>query len=109
MPSVAATAEATTPATVGRRQALVQNTSGTGGMPRIGAELDRGAEGVVYENIDPLKVKPAEYEAKPTLADGMDVVIFDDYTPAAPPPPPTSLVYFHPSGPNSPMNGTRRL
>ena len=25
---------------------------GTGGMPRIGQELGRGAEGVVYENLD---------------------------------------------------------
>jgi hypothetical protein len=31
---------------------LVANTSGTGGMPRIGQELGRGAEGVVYENLD---------------------------------------------------------
>jgi hypothetical protein len=33
-------------------QVLVQNTSGTGGMPQIGQELGRGAEGVVYENLD---------------------------------------------------------
>ena len=37
---------------VGERQALVPNTSGTGGMPRIGQELGRGAEGVVYEDLD---------------------------------------------------------
>jgi hypothetical protein len=30
----------------------VPNPSGMGGMPRIGAELDRGAEGIVYENLD---------------------------------------------------------
>jgi len=30
----------------------VHTTSGTGGMPRIGRELGRGAEGVVYENLD---------------------------------------------------------
>jgi hypothetical protein len=37
---------------VGEMQVLVHNTSGTGGMPRIGGELGRGAEGVVYENLD---------------------------------------------------------
>ena len=36
---------------------------------------------LVYDNIDPLKVSPAEYAAKPSIADDMDVVIFDDYTP----------------------------
>jgi hypothetical protein len=33
-------------------EVLVPNASGTGGMPRIGPELGRGAEGVVYENLD---------------------------------------------------------
>jgi hypothetical protein len=33
-------------------QVLVHKASGTGGMPRIGQELGRGAEGVVYENLD---------------------------------------------------------
>ena len=37
---------------VGEGQSLVPNTSGTGGMPQIGQELGRGAEGVVYENLD---------------------------------------------------------
>ncbi len=58
---------------------------------------------LVYDNVDPLKVKPAEYAAKPSLADGMDVVIFDDYTPDVLPPPPASLLFFHPTGPNSPF------
>ena len=31
---------------------MARHTSGTGGMPRIGQELGRGAEGVVYENLD---------------------------------------------------------
>jgi len=31
---------------------LVPNTSGPGRMPPIGAELGRGAEGIVYENLD---------------------------------------------------------
>jgi hypothetical protein len=36
----------------GEVQVLVHNPSGTGGMPRIGQELGRGTEGVVYENLD---------------------------------------------------------
>lgn len=58
---------------------------------------------LVYDNVDPLKVSPAEYAAKPSLADGMDVVIFDDYTPDVLPPAPASLLFFHPTGPNSPF------
>jgi hypothetical protein len=37
---------------VGEMQVLVHSAPGTGGMPRIGQELGRGAEGVVYENLD---------------------------------------------------------
>ena len=37
---------------VGERQALMSNTSGMGGMPQIGRELGRGAEGIVYEDLD---------------------------------------------------------
>jgi hypothetical protein len=33
-------------------QVLVHNTSGAGGMPRTGLELNRGTEGVIYENLD---------------------------------------------------------
>ena len=58
---------------------------------------------LVYDNVDPLKITPAEYAAKPQLADGMDVVIFDEYTPEVVPLPPTSLMYFHPTGPHSPI------
>ncbi len=58
---------------------------------------------LVYDNVDPVKVTPAEYTAKPQLADGMDVVIFDDFTPETVPLPPTSLLYFHPTGPASPF------
>ncbi len=61
---------------------------------------------LVYDNIEPFKVSPAEYAAKPSLADGMDVVVFDDYTPessVALPPAPASLIFFHPTGPNSPI------
>lgn len=58
---------------------------------------------LVYDNVDPLKVTPAEYDAAPGIAEGMDVVIFDDVTPEVVPPPPTSLIYFHPTGPHSPI------
>jgi hypothetical protein len=58
---------------------------------------------LVYDNIEPFKVSPAEYAAKPSLADGMDVVVFDDYTPESLPPPPSSLILFHPTGPSSPI------
>jgi hypothetical protein len=58
---------------------------------------------LVYDNIDAIKYTPAEYDAKPSIADGMDVVIFDEHTPAVLPPSPTSLLFFHPDGPNSPI------
>lgn len=59
---------------------------------------------LVYENIDlTARITPAEYEARPQLADGADVVVFDDYTPEVLPAPPTSLLYFHPTGPHSPI------
>jgi hypothetical protein len=58
---------------------------------------------LVYDNVEPLKVTPAEYIAAPQVADGMDVVIFDDVTPEVVPPPPASLMYFHPTGNSSPI------
>jgi hypothetical protein len=58
---------------------------------------------LVYDNVDPLKVTPADYQKNPSIADNMDVVIFDDFTPDTPPPPPASLVYFHPTGEHSPI------
>ena len=58
---------------------------------------------LVYDNIETFKVSPEEYAAKPAWADGMDVVVFDDYTPDALPPPPANLIFFHPTGPNSPI------
>jgi hypothetical protein len=59
---------------------------------------------LVYENIDLLgRVSPAEYDARPAVADGADVVIFDEHTPAVLPPPPASLLYFHPTGAASPI------
>src|SRR5690606_21266367 len=64
---------------------------------------------LVYDNVDPMKVTPAEYMAKPQVADGMDVVIFDEVTPETVPLPPTSLLYFHPTGPHSPVAVKRQL
>lgn len=58
---------------------------------------------LVYDNVDPTKVTPAEYDAKPSIADGMDVVVFDEHTPSVLPPPPASLLFFHPQGENSPF------
>jgi hypothetical protein len=59
---------------------------------------------LVYENIDLVgRISPEEYGARPQVADGADVVVFDDTTPEVLPPPPTSLLYFHPSGKASPI------
>lgn len=58
---------------------------------------------LVYDNVEPLKVSPAEYDAKPSIADGMDVVVFDEHTPAVLPMPPTSLLFFHPQGEHNPF------
>jgi hypothetical protein len=59
---------------------------------------------LVYENIDLVgRISPAEYDARPELADGADVVIFDEHTPEVLPPPPASLLYFHPTGKASPI------
>ena len=58
---------------------------------------------LVYDNVDPVKFKPAEYDANPSIVDGMDVVIFDEHTPSVLPMPPASLLFFHPTGPNSPF------
>jgi len=64
---------------------------------------------LVYDNIEQFKVTPAEYDAKPSIADGMDVVIFDEHTPSVIPPPPASLLYFHPTGPDSPIAVTKEV
>jgi hypothetical protein len=59
---------------------------------------------LVYENIDLIgRISPEDYAARPAVADGADVVVFDDVTPEVVPPPPTSLLYFHPTGPASPI------
>jgi Ca-activated chloride channel family protein len=59
---------------------------------------------LVYDNVDPMKVTPAEYDARPGVADGMDAVIFDEHTPAVLPLPPTNILFFHPTGENSPFS-----
>jgi Ca-activated chloride channel homolog len=58
---------------------------------------------LVYDNVDPIKYTPAEYDAKPSIVDGVDVVIFDEHTPTVLPPPPASLLFFHPQGEHSPF------
>ncbi|MBA3463637.1 MAG: VWA domain-containing protein [Deltaproteobacteria bacterium] len=58
---------------------------------------------LVYDNVDPIKYSPAEYDAKPSIVDGVDVVIFDEHTPTVLPPPPASLLFFHPQGEHSPF------
>ncbi len=58
---------------------------------------------LVFDDIDPTKVTPKEYEADPSIAERVDVVVFDDYTPENIPPPPTSLLFFHPTGEHSPF------
>jgi len=59
---------------------------------------------LIYENIDLVaRVSAEDYAARPAVADGVDVVVFDDVTPEVVPPPPISLLYFHPTGPHSPI------
>jgi Ca-activated chloride channel homolog len=58
---------------------------------------------LVYDNVEANKVTPAEYDARPQVADGFDVVIFDEHTPQIVPLPPTSLLYFHPTGEHTPI------
>jgi Ca-activated chloride channel homolog len=58
---------------------------------------------LVYDNVEPDKITPAEYDARPSIADGYDAVIFDEHTPKTPPPPPVNLVYFHPTAEGSPI------
>ncbi len=64
---------------------------------------------MVYDNIEPAKITPAEYDADPSIADGFSVVIFDEHTPAVMPPPPANLLYFHPTGEHSPVRIARTL
>ncbi len=62
-----------------------------------------GALMIDEDNIEPWRVTPEEFEAKPAMAAEYDAVVFDDYTPKELPPPPTSMIFFHPTGPSSPF------
>jgi Ca-activated chloride channel family protein len=65
---------------------------------------------LVYENIDLVgRISPAEYDARPDTASGVDVVVFDEHTPEVLPPPPTSLLFFHPTGKASPIAVRREI
>ncbi|MBA3540216.1 MAG: hypothetical protein H0T79_11365 [Deltaproteobacteria bacterium] len=54
-------------------------------------------------DVETIKLTPEEYAANPTSADPVSVVIFDDVTPANLPSAPTDLLFFHPTGRNSPI------
>jgi Ca-activated chloride channel homolog len=58
---------------------------------------------LVYDNVEPDKITPAEYDAKPEVGDSYDAVIFDEHTPAVVPNPPVNLIYFHPTGEHTPI------
>ena len=58
---------------------------------------------LIYDNVEPDKLTPAEYDASPTIGEKYDVVIFDDHTPTVVPPAPTNLLYFHPAGEHAPF------
>jgi len=66
---------------------------------------------LVYDNVGVDKLLPEEYES--TVASGKlpayDAVVFDDYTPEHLPPDKTNLLYFNPSGKNSPFPIRRTL
>jgi Ca-activated chloride channel homolog len=64
---------------------------------------------LIYDNIQVDKLQPDEYDRAVTtgLLPVYDAVFFDEHTPEKLPPPPTHLVYFHPTGKNSPFPVTR--
>ncbi len=64
---------------------------------------------LVYDNIVTDKVTPAEYAANPQVAADYATVIFDDVTPDVLPLPPTALMFFHPTGANSPVAVARQV
>jgi hypothetical protein len=65
---------------------------------------------LVYDNIEVFKVTPQEYEANPDeMLAKVQVVVFDDYTPAEVPPPPVNAIYFHPTGDGSPIPVVRTI
>jgi len=65
---------------------------------------------LVYDNIEVFKVTPPEYDAATAgLLEGMDVVVFDDFTPKEVPPPPVNAIYFHPAAAGSPIPVVRDM
>lgn len=58
---------------------------------------------VLDDDIIPTKLSPAAYDADPSVAEKVDVVIFDEHTPKELPPPPVNLLFFHPTGDKSPF------
>ncbi len=66
---------------------------------------------LVYDNVGVDKLLPDDYET--AVAGGnlpaYDAVVFDDYTPEHLPPDKTNLLYFNPSGKNSPFPIRRTL
>lgn len=58
---------------------------------------------LVIPNVEVKKVTPRDYDLDPRIAGEMDAVIFNDYTPRALPPARAGLLFFHPTGPNSPF------
>ncbi len=58
---------------------------------------------VLDDDIIPTKLTPAAYDADPSVAEKVDVVIFDEHTPKELPPPPVNLLFFHPTGDKSPF------
>jgi hypothetical protein len=58
---------------------------------------------LVYDDVETRALAPREYERDPELAASADVVFFDGYTPIELPPPPTDVVFFGPTGSDSPV------
>ncbi len=61
---------------------------------------------MVYDNIEPAKVTPAEYDANPAIAAEFSAVIFDEHAPLELPPPPANVLLFHPPAERSPVKVT---
>lgn len=65
---------------------------------------------LVYDNIEVFKVTPEEYAAQTdALLEDIHVVVYDDYTPPEVPPAPIHAIYFHPSGPSSPIKIAKEI
>jgi hypothetical protein len=58
---------------------------------------------ILDDDIVPTKLTPDQYEADPSVAERVDAIIFDEYTPKTLPPPPVNLLFFHPTPEGSPI------